>query len=141
MIREDDYNKIKTNCGRFFIIPIEKITKIMKIKSRNEETEQRNIEKLLCEIMDEGGDMINLETGDMTKTSIEIVKKWRVNNKGQNDAIIELRPAESDSHRFLLRHEMTAQEYINSRLKETGSAFNAELYHQFSLEYQELTKS
>jgi hypothetical protein len=141
MIREDLENKITSNCGRFFIIPVDKITKILRIKSKDEDAEQNTITKLLQRIMQNGGDMVNLETGDVHKATIKVVKKWRVNNQGQNDAVIELRPAKSNSNRFLLKHEMTAEEYIKSRFKETGSSFDPHLCNQFSKEYQELTKS
>ncbi len=146
MIREDVESTITSKSGQFYILSVELLEKL---------TKSTNDIDLLQKVIDGGGDLLNLElpvegSRNYTGNEVKCIKKWRVDNDGENEAIIVLQPANMKSHRFLMAHEPTLEEYINSRLKELGYSLapdcgNADeavgMLKTLQEEYQKLTSS
>lgn len=133
MIREDIENEFEVNHGRFFVIPYDILQKVFNIKEKDEHD-------VLRKIIEAGGDMINVEVGEMSNRKIKLVKRWKVDQNGDNEAVIELRPTETSCHRFLMHHEMTCEEYINSRRKQENK-FTISKLMEWKEEYRQLVKS
>ena len=137
LMREDVENVIETNSGRYFIVPEEFLFKAMRAKGMEDEL------SVVRRVMEGGGDLVDLETGPMCDRKIKVVKRWRVDHDGNNEAVIEMRAADLGGHRYLMRGEPTREEYISSRIKELGlkGAEIAAKYQQLSDEYKDLTSS
>ena len=84
----------------------------------------------------------NLET-DCEEREILVVKKWTVDNDGNNEATIELKPKDVRTTRFLLKGELTREEYFSKRTKELGLNPNqlAKRLAEFLDEYVKLIES
>ncbi len=137
LIREDLLAELKTEGGRFFVVPEDFMYKLMGATELEEEAEAAVL------VSRSGGELVDLETGVMTPTTIKVVRKWRVDAKGNNDAMVELRPADMGGHRFLMRGEPTQEEYILRRAKELGATGRemVPLFGKLSEEYREMTSS
>ena len=88
LMREDVENVIETNSGRYFIVPEEFLFKAMKSKGMEDEL------SVVRRVMEGGGDLVDLETGPMCDRKIKVVKRWRVDHDGNNEAVIEMRAAD-----------------------------------------------
>jgi hypothetical protein len=145
MIREDEENVLECSCSRYYIIPMDKMADLMGIPEKLDEfgMDERDCE-VTRKVFAAGGDFVNLETGEVNADPVKIVKKYRVDADGNNEAIIEIRAnIKSNAHRFLMKGELTREEYVFKRTKELGLngselIKNLEKLHE---EYKQLTAS
>ena len=121
MIREDEENILECKNSRYFIIPMDKMVDLMGLPKTLDEfgMDEREVE-VTQKILTAGGDFINLETGEIEAEPVKIVKKYKLDADGNNEIIIEIKAVKSNSHRFLMKGELTKDEYIKKRIKELG---------------------
>lgn len=144
MIREDEENVLSCGCGRYYIVPMDKMADLMGIPLTLDEfgVDNRDYD-VTNKVFEAGGDFVNIETGEVEAEPVKIVKKYRVDADGNNEVLIEIRAAKSNAHRFLMRGELTREEYVSKRAKELGLdgievIRNLECIHE---EYKQLTAS
>jgi len=121
MIREDEENILNCNCSRYYIVPMDKMADLMGIPLTLDEfgMDERDYD-VTHKVFEAGGDFVNLETGEMEAEPVKIVKKYKLDADGNNEVIIEIRAIKSTAHRFLMKGELTRNEYVLKRTKELG---------------------
>lgn len=133
MIRQDLEHTMECQSGRFYILPVELMHKLMKAKDDEDM-------KILAAVLRGGGDMINLGIEE-SPAEISVIRKHMVVQDGTNIPVLEMRAAKGD--RFLMDGELTRDEYIRKRCKELGLKGGAIVskLQQFCDEYQRLIAS
>lgn len=137
LAREDKVGELKTESGRFFVVPEEFMYELMGARDLDGEVEAG------ARVCEAGGELVDLDTGVMVPAKVTVVRKWRVDRDGENEAVVEIRPSDLAGHRFLMRGEPTREEYILRRAREMGVSGGAMVpfFRQFADEYRELTSS
>jgi len=144
MIREDEEIVLNGDCSRYYIIPMEKMADLMGIPLVLDEfgLDDRDHD-VIHKVLAVGGDFVNLETGEINAEPVKIVKKFKVDADGNNEIIIEIKGIKSNAHRFLMKGELTREEYVSKRRKELGLKDMALINNLENIyeEYKKLTES
>lgn len=144
MIREDEENVLNCGCGRYYIVPMDKMADLMGVPEKLDELGMDNRDfEVTRMVLDAGGDFVNLETGEVEAEPVKVVKKYRLDADGNNEVVVEIRALESNAHRFLMKGELTRDEYVSKRARELGLdgielIKNMDRLHE---EYKQLTAS
>lgn len=93
-------------------------------------------------IKDNGGAIVVVDI-ELENQNLNVIKKYTVDNEGQNQTVVEIRPAKMDMGRFLMKGEPTNVEYIGKRFEELGLPQDKlkSVLGDLMEEYKEMVKS
>jgi hypothetical protein len=117
MIRQDMDGSVSILYGSVVIISADKLQAMLGFGSTDDASGFDDTKGFLSAILGQGGDIINMDISTQPQRH-EIVKKYMVNNEGENQTLVEIRPARLKMSRFLMKGEPTRSEFFNKRFKE-----------------------
>lgn len=127
MVREDEIDILNATQTSLVLLPMDVVQKLLKTKDD---------EKIVKWICDNNGTLFDISS---IYEEIEVVKKHLVEDTDKGTIlheVIEIKTADSrNAERYLLKHELTTQEYIKNKVNELGLS-TKEMISRFS-EFEE----
>lgn len=112
MVREDEIDILNGTPTSLVLLPIDVVQKLLKTKDD---------EKTVKWVCDNNGTLFDI--GSIYE-EIEVVKKHLIEDTDKGTVlheVIEIKTADSrNAERYLLKHELTKQEYIKNKVNELG---------------------